>query len=221
MSTSRTILFLALTLLLWNCQEDSNNNGLSQQDEVGTDVATTPDAATSNTLSAPTPDKDGETALQASAATGQIKEACQLISEEWVRNSFPKFRDGDIKLISRTSPDGNASACQCMYSSEAGSRAFVIGYRIAAGNMQYLQSILNQGLKKDDARDIPPYQEVYNLGQKAAFSKHNGNLAWVTEKGLYIYMYLYPQSAATMKPHFNMLYEVAPQIEALANQYSG
>ena len=68
--------------------------------------------------------------------------------------------------MSRNSPDGNASACQCMSSSDAGASAFVIGYRVSAGNMQYIQGLLDEGLKKDDARNIPPYDEVFNLGQK-------------------------------------------------------
>ncbi|MEM9884815.1 MAG: hypothetical protein AAF849_02915 [Bacteroidota bacterium] len=218
MSKIRTILLLALLPFLWNCKKDTNNSADTQ---VGTST-TVQNIAPPTELSAPTGDKLGEEDLQALAATGQIKEACQLVSADWIKANFPQFRDLELRLLSRTSPDGNASACQCVHSDEAtNTNAFVIGYRVSAGNMLYLQSLLDKGMEKDYAGDVPPYQEVRGLGQKAAFSRYNGNLAWVTEKGLYIYMYLYPQSQEKMKSQFNLLYEAAPQIDALANKFSG
>jgi len=174
---------------------------------------------TSANLPAPLQDQDlGE--VKQGLEVGAIKEACQLVSEEWLRQNIPGFQVGEdieIKRLSRTSPDGNASACQCTVGGEK--LAFVLGYKKAAGNLQYINILLTEGMKKDDDFNVPPYQEVYNLGQKAAFSKYNGNLAWVTEGGVYLYMYMYPQSTETMKDHFNTLYSVAPQIGQLVKQH--
>lgn len=209
----RTFFFLAISATLWNCQPETSTTNKEETPNV---VAAVPEVGA---LPAPTSDKEGADDLQKSVAVGEIKEACQLISEAWVSKNIPGFQSGTMKLISRTSPDGNASACQCIETSEGSKTVFVVGYRIAAGNVPYLQSLLTDGLKRENARNIPPYDEVRGLGQIAAFSKYNGNLVWVTESGLYLYMYMYPQGQELMKQHFNVLYEVAPQISAVVAKY--
>ncbi|MEM8527247.1 MAG: hypothetical protein AAGG68_21580 [Bacteroidota bacterium] len=209
MNKIKTLLFaISIAGFAWSCEQETKS----------VEVSDNTTESTSN-LPAPTEDKDlGQ--VKQGLAVGAIKEACQLVSEDWLRAKIPGFQvaeDVDIKRLSRTSPDGNASACQCTVGGEK--RAFVIGYKKAAGNLQYINSLLTEGMKKDDDLNIPPYQEVRELGQRAAFSQHNGNLAWVTEDGLYLYMYMYPQSPATMKSHFNVLYSLAPEINQVVKQY--
>lgn len=210
MNKIKILSLLFICALAWNCEPESK--GTASVEEV---IPTN--------LPAPTEDQDlGE--VKQGLEVGAIKEACQLVTEEWLKQNIPGFQIGDgseteIKRLSRTSPDGNASACQCTVGGEK--LAFVLGYKKSAGNLQYMNTLLTEGLIKEDDLNVPPYQEVYNLGQKAAFSKYNGNLAWVTEGGLYLYMYIYPQSTEMMKDHFNILYSVAPQISQMVKQYGG
>lgn len=194
---------------MWQCKEDKPINATEP----------TPTPPTEASLPAPKEEKMGLDELQANAAIGQIKEACQLISEAWVVKNIPGFEDGDVKLVSRTSPDGNASACQCTKTGGADKVAFVIGYRVSAGNMQYINGLMKDGLQRENAANIPPYLEVRGLGQRAAFSRANGNLAWVTDSGLYIYMYIYPLKEETMRPHFDLLYALAPEINEVVAKY--
>lgn len=209
------LLFLFSGVLLLQCKpEDTTDDGTDT-------VGSTPFARVGlDTLPQALPDKKGEKELRQAVVVGQIEEACQLISENWVRQNISGFGEGEIKMISRTSPDGNASACQCTQSDDVKQTAFVIGYRISAGNMQFIDNLMKVGMQRDEASDIPPYQEVYNLGKRAAFSRANGNLAWVAENGLYIYMYMYPQSADLMKTHFNTLYSLAPEINEVVEKYA-
>lgn len=210
MNKIKILTLLLIGALAWNCEPESKVTGTDNEVPVGN-------------LPNPIDDKDlGE--VKQGLEVGSIKEACQLVTEEWLKQNIPGFQIGsnaetEIKRLSRTSPDGNASACQCTVAGEK--VAFVLGYKKAAGNLQYLNTLLTEGMKKEDDFNIPPYQEVFNLGQKAAFSKYNGNLAWVTEGGLYLYMYIYPQSTEMMKDHFNILYSVAPQISQIVKQYGG
>ncbi|MEN0046559.1 MAG: hypothetical protein AAF806_05850 [Bacteroidota bacterium] len=211
MNKVKILVLLFICSLVWNCEPESKG------------TTTTDEAVIPTNLPAPIEDQDlGE--VKQGLEVGAIKEACQLVTEEWLKRYIPGFQiqireESEIKRLSRTSPDGNASACQCTAGGEK--IAFVLGYKKSAGNLQYINTLLTEGLKKEDDFNIPPYQEVFNLGQKAAFSKYNGNLAWVTEGGLYLYMYIYPQSTETMKDHFNILYSVAPQISQMVKQYGG
>lgn len=208
------LLFLFSSVFFWQCESDDPTD--TNENITATNVSN----AKLDTLPQALPDKKGETELRQDVVIGQIEEACQLITEDWVRQNIPGFGTGEINLISRTSPDGNASACQCTQADATKQVAFVIGYRISAGNMQYIESLMTQGMQRDEAANIPPYQEVYNLGKRAAFSRANGNLAWVADNGLYLYMYMYPQSAEMMKSHFNTLYSLAPQINEVVAKYA-
>jgi len=212
MSKNGTLLLLLVSILLWNCKDEKAVQVVEE----------TPAVETVNNEELPDATDGGrvDSSLVKQAEFGAIKQACQLISREWVKKNIPGFQNGDINLQNRTSPDGNASACQCSLVTEAEQKVFVVGYRISAGNLQYINNLITNGLDREDSYDIPPYKEVYELGQRAAFSQYNGNLAWVMDNGLYLYMLMYPQSKETMKGPFNTLYSVAPMISETVNKYT-
>jgi hypothetical protein len=197
-----------LVFLLLQCEENASNTIDNNA------------VATSTPLdSLPTAIPDDENVNRDRVKVGQLKEACQLVSEDWIRQNIPGFEPDEIRMISRTSPDGIASACQCTQSTETSEKAFVIGYRVSAGNMQFINTLMTEGMTRSDGTTVPPYQEVRGLGQRAAFSRANGNLAWVTDSGLYIYMHIFPKSADTMREHFDLLYALAPEINAVVAKY--
>lgn len=190
---------LVLALLAVNCKPDGGTNNDASL------VAST----TAEALPAPLVEPEEDNAMRDFSA-GKIKEACQLAPEAWLRKNIPGFEQGTIAYDSRPSPDGHASSCVCRLEQER--KAFVIGYKKSAGNMLYLENLLKEGLKKDYGPNVPPYQEVPGIGQKAAFSQRNGNLAWVTETGVYVYMYLFPYDKSTVQKDYQLLRELAPGI---------
>lgn len=201
------ILLLLSLALLAACKNDSKSNVSTAQ--VTTDVV--------DTLPAPTVELDTALGSRSSYALGPIQEACQLATDDWLRRNLPGFQTGVIKRDSRPSPDGHASSC--VFRLEGQKKAFVIGYIIEAGNMMNLQGLIERGRLQDGRPAVPPYLEVRGLGQAAAFSKVNGELTWVTETGVKVYMYLFPADPATMKDNFNILYTLAPEINDKINRF--
>lgn len=185
-----------LTIVILSCQSEKKQDAAIAEASTELSVPLVQPEENAN------PDRD--------LSVGEIKEACQLISEKWLQQHIPGFDQGKIILVSRATPDNHASACECRVENKK--YAFVIGYKKNPANLQAVSDLISKGQIKEMSANVPPFKEVKGLGQKAAFSNRNGNLVWVSENGVYIYMYIFPPSASTMEEHFNILYKLAPAI---------
>lgn len=183
-----------LCIAVWSCKSEK-----AKETTVSTEDSTTLSAPLIQPEDNPHPDRDG--------SVGEIKEACQLISEKWLQKNIPGFGSGVIKMISRSTPDNHSSACECRVENQR--VAFVIGYKKNPTNLQTVSDLITKGQIKELSPSVPPFREIKGLGQKAAFSDNNGNLVWVTENDIYVYMYIFPPASSTMEAHFNILYKLA------------
>lgn len=191
-------LFCAL-VLLGSCKNEENkavNNSAKVEEGLPAPIG--------NIEENPNADRD--------VTIGMIQEACQLISQDWLRKNIPGFNKGELKLISRTAPDAHASGCECR--PDGSQETFVIGYRKNAANLQYVKDLIRIGMIKQYGASVPPFRAVEGLGQLAAFSDVNGYLSWVTASGVYVYMYRFPTVKERMEEDFKLLYALAPEIDA-------
>ncbi len=184
---------------------------LSCQNEGTTANNSTKKAEISKELSEPIIEVEEPTTKDRDVTVGQIKEACQLISKDWLKKNIPGFNRGEIAMVSRTSPDAHASGCECR--PKSAEEAFVIGYRKNPANMQYVQDLIRVGMLKQYGASVPPFRKVDGLGQVAAFSDVSGWLVWVSETGVQLYMYRFPADRTRMEEDFNLLYTLAPSID--------
>ncbi|MEL6943812.1 MAG: hypothetical protein AAFO82_14215, partial [Bacteroidota bacterium] len=108
MNKIKILLLFAVCGFAWNCEQEAKNTNVKEE------------VLPPSNLPTPIDDQDlGEVAP--GLEVGAIKEACQLVTERWLRKNIPGFQVGEdieIKRLSRTSPDGNASACQCTVGGE-------------------------------------------------------------------------------------------------------
>ncbi len=147
---------------------------------------------------------------------GTIKNACQLISEEEMRRLVPGFANAkEIQMNPRNSPDNHASACECRAVGE--NKAVVIGYRKNPTNLQYIDEIIAKGEEREYAPNIPPYEPVSGLGQKAAFNTKHGYMKWVGDNGVLVYIYVFPTTVKTVDLYKQVLYKWAQTIDTRFN----
>lgn len=205
----RVFSMVFVLFLIWGCQDNSTNDS----------TQTTAKAEMNEGLSEPIIEVEEAAVPDRDVTVGQIKEACQLISEEWLKKNIPGFNRGEIAMVSRTSPDAHASGCECRPKSTE--EAFVIGYRKNPTNLKYVQDLIRVGMVKQYGAAVPPFRPVDGLGQIAAFSDVNGWLVWVNETGVQMYMYRFPSSRARMEDDFNLLYALAPALDEKMVKYGG
>lgn len=183
----------------------------------------TPDPTTTNTAAATsvpaetTTEEDTEETEaydpDRDVTVGTIKNACELISEAEIRRLVPGFSKAkEIQMNPRNSPDNHASACECRAVGE--NKAVVIGYRKNPANLQYIDDIIAKGEVREYAPNIPPYEPVKGLGQKAAFNTKHGYMKWVGDNGVLVYMYVFPTTVQTVDLYKEVLYKWAQDINA-------
>ncbi len=149
-------------------------------------------------------------------SVGTITNACQLVTEAEIRKRIPGFSNvQEIRMTPRNSPDNHASACECNAMNEK--KVFVIGYRKNPANLQYIDEIIAKGEFREYAPDIPPYQPVAGLGQKAAFNTKHGYLKWVGDNGVLVYTYVFPTTVQNVDTYQKVLYDFAQDIDARFN----
>lgn len=180
-------------------------------------ITTTPTTETPAGANPPpstaTPSSEDPTDAYRDITVGGIKSACDLISEAEIRRLIPGFADvQELKMTARNSPDNHASACECRAMNE--NIAFVIGYRKNPANLQYIDDIIEKGEFREYAANIPPYEPVQGLGQKAAFNTKHGYLKWVGNNGVLVYTYVFPTTIQTVDLYKEVLYKWAQDIDA-------